>query len=56
MSIEFGAKAGLVAPDQTTFDYLQHKEYAPKLADWDEAVAYWKTLKTDEGAEFGIMY
>jgi 3-isopropylmalate/(R)-2-methylmalate dehydratase large subunit len=52
MSIEFGAKAGLVAPDQTTFDYLQHKEYAPKLDDWDAAVAYWKTLKTDDDATF----
>ncbi|WP_426358582.1 3-isopropylmalate dehydratase large subunit [Pseudocolwellia sp. HL-MZ19] len=52
MSIEFGAKAGLIAPDQKTFDYLQHKEYAPKLDDWDTAVAYWKTLKTDDGASF----
>ncbi|NMP32238.1 3-isopropylmalate dehydratase large subunit [Thalassotalea sp. M1531] len=52
MSIEFGAKAGLIAPDQTTFDYLQHKEYAPKLADWDAAVANWKTLKTDDEATF----
>jgi 3-isopropylmalate/(R)-2-methylmalate dehydratase large subunit len=52
MSIEFGAKAGLIAPDQKTFDYLQHKEYAPKLDDWDAAVAYWKTLKTDDGASF----
>lgn len=52
MSIEFGAKAGLIAPDKTTFDYLQHKEYAPKLSDWDAAIADWKTLKSDEGAEF----
>jgi len=52
MSIEFGAKAGLVAPDQITFDYLQHKEYAPKLDDWDAAVAQWKTLKTDDDATF----
>lgn len=52
MSIEFGAKAGLIAPDETTFKYLQHKEYAPKLSDWDDAVADWKTLKTDDGATF----
>lgn len=52
MSIEFGAKAGLVAPDQTTFDYLQHKEYAPKLDEWDAAVAHWQTLKSDDDAEF----
>ena len=55
MSIEFGAKAGLIAPDQTTFDYLQHKEYAPKLADWDAAVSYWQTLKTDEDASFDTV-
>ncbi|MFD2167935.1 3-isopropylmalate dehydratase large subunit [Thalassotalea euphylliae] len=52
MSIEFGAKAGLIAPDETTFEYIQHKEYAPKLDEWEAAVAYWKTLKTDEGATF----
>ena len=52
MSIEFGAKAGLIAPDQTTFDYLADKEYAPKGADWEAAVAQWKTLKTDEDAVF----
>ncbi len=52
MSIEFGAKAGLIAPDQTTFDYLADKEYAPKGADWDAAVTQWKTLKTDNEAVF----
>jgi 3-isopropylmalate/(R)-2-methylmalate dehydratase large subunit len=52
MSIEFGAKAGLIAPDQTTFDYLQHKEYAPKLDEWDAAVAHWQTLKSDDDATF----
>lgn len=52
MSIEFGAKAGLIAPDQTTFDYLQGKDYAPKGNDWESAVAHWKTLKTDTGASF----
>lgn len=52
MSIEAGARAGMVAPDQTTFDYLQGRPHAPEGADWDEAVAYWKTLPTDEGATF----
>ena len=52
MSIEWGAKAGLIAPDQTTFDYLEGRPEAPKGADWDAAVAHWKTLVTDEDAEF----
>ena len=52
MSIEAGAKAGLIAPDQVTFDYLEGRDHAPKGAAWDEAVAYWKTLPTDEGATF----
>ncbi|MGJ6978962.1 3-isopropylmalate dehydratase large subunit [Aestuariimicrobium soli] len=52
MSIEWGAKAGMMAPDQTTFDYLQGRPHAPQGADWDAAVEYWKTLKTDEGATF----
>jgi 3-isopropylmalate/(R)-2-methylmalate dehydratase large subunit len=52
MSIEAGAKAGLIAPDQITFDYLEGREHAPSGAAWDEAVAYWKTLPTDEGATF----
>lgn len=52
MAIELGAKAGMVAADQTTFDYLQGRPFAPKGADWDAAVAYWSTLKTDEGAKF----
>jgi 3-isopropylmalate/(R)-2-methylmalate dehydratase large subunit len=42
----------MVAPDQTTFDYLEGRPHAPQGADWDEAVAYWKTLPTDEGAVF----
>ena len=50
MSIEAGARAGLVAPDQTTFDYLQGRDHAPTGADWDAAVADWSTLVTDEGA------
>lgn len=52
MSIEGGARAGLVAPDETTFAYLKDRPLAPKGAEWDEAVAYWKTLHTDEGAKF----
>lgn len=52
MSIEWGAKAGMVAPDETTFAYLKGRPNAPQGADWDAAVAYWSSLVTDEGAEF----
>jgi 3-isopropylmalate/(R)-2-methylmalate dehydratase large subunit len=52
MSIEAGARAGLIAPDQTTFDYLEGRERAPQGADWDAAVAYWRTLVTDDDAVF----
>ena len=52
MSIEAGARAGLIAPDQTTFDYIQGKPHAPVGAEWDKAVAYWKTLVTDSDAKF----
>jgi 3-isopropylmalate/(R)-2-methylmalate dehydratase large subunit len=52
MSIECGARAGMVAPDQVTFDYLKGRPKAPSGADWDRAVSFWKTLKTDPGAEF----
>jgi 3-isopropylmalate/(R)-2-methylmalate dehydratase large subunit len=52
MSIEAGARAGMVAPDETTFAYLKGRAHAPEGADWDAAVAYWKTLPTDEGATF----
>ena len=52
MSIEGGARAGLIAPDETTFAYLEGRPYAPKGADWDRAVAWWRTLRTDEGAAF----
>ena len=52
MSIEGGARAGLVAPYETTFAYLEVRPYAPKGADWDKALAWWKTLHTDAGAEF----
>lgn len=52
MSIEWGAKAGMVAPDQTTFDYLQGRPHAPRGTDWDAALAYWGTLHTDADATF----
>ena len=52
MSIEAGARAGLIAPDETTFAYLKGRPMAPKGEDWDRALAYWKTLHTDPGAEF----
>nr|WP_188544695.1 3-isopropylmalate dehydratase large subunit [Rhodococcus trifolii] len=52
MSIEAGARAGMIAPDQTTFDYIEGRPHAPKGADWDAAVAEWSTLVTDEGAVF----
>jgi 3-isopropylmalate/(R)-2-methylmalate dehydratase large subunit len=52
MSIEGGARAGLIAPDDTTFEYLRGKPFAPTGADWDAAVAYWRSLRTDDGAAF----
>ncbi|WP_311031449.1 3-isopropylmalate dehydratase large subunit [Mesorhizobium koreense] len=52
MSIEGGARAGLIAPDETTFAYVKDKPRAPKGAAWDQALAYWKTLRSDEGAHF----
>ena len=52
MAIEHGARAGLVAPDDTTFAYLKGRPMAPKGADWDAAVAYWRTLSTDAGARY----
>jgi 3-isopropylmalate/(R)-2-methylmalate dehydratase large subunit len=52
LSIEMGARGGLIAPDQKTFEYVKGKLYAPKGADWDKAMNYWKTLKTDENAVF----
>lgn len=52
MSIEAGARAGMIAPDRTTFDYLQGRPHAPQGEDWDAAVAYWSTLRTDEDAVF----
>ncbi len=52
MSIEGGAKAGLIAPDEVTFEYLKGREHSPAGADWDAAVEDWKSLATDEGAQF----
>src|SRR5256886_5193865 len=52
MSIEWGARAGMIAPDDTTFEYLRGRQYAPKGAEWDAAVEYWRGLGTDEGATF----
>jgi 3-isopropylmalate/(R)-2-methylmalate dehydratase large subunit len=52
MAIEGGARAGLIAPDETTFAYLKGRPYAPKGADWDAAVAWWKSLATDPGATY----
>ncbi|TBT83120.1 3-isopropylmalate dehydratase large subunit [Propioniciclava sinopodophylli] len=52
MSIEWGAKAGMVAPDETTFAYLKGRPHAPEGADWDAAVEYWKTLRSDDDAVF----
>ncbi|MFK0071703.1 3-isopropylmalate dehydratase large subunit [Arthrobacter woluwensis] len=52
MSIEAGARAGMVAPDQTTYDFMKGRPHAPEGADWDAAVEYWNTLHTDEGAVF----
>lgn len=52
LSIEMGARGGMVAPDQTTFDYLKGREYAPKGREWDDAVAYWRTLPSDDDAVY----
>jgi len=52
MSIEGGARAGLIAPDQKIFDYLKNKPMSPKNKNWDKAIDYWKNLKTDSGANF----
>ncbi|PIQ73830.1 3-isopropylmalate dehydratase large subunit [Candidatus Roizmanbacteria bacterium CG11_big_fil_rev_8_21_14_0_20_36_8] len=52
MSIEMGARGGMIAPDETTYEYMKDREFMPKGDKWNEAVAYWKTLPTDEGAEY----
>ncbi|WBX72695.1 3-isopropylmalate dehydratase large subunit [Tenacibaculum pacificus] len=56
MSIEMGARGGMIAPDQTTFDYVEGKEFAPKGVDFDKKVAYWKTLPSDADATFDQEY
>ncbi len=52
LSIEMGSRAGIIAPDETTFTYLKDREYAPKGEDWDKAVGYWKTLRSEDDAVF----
>jgi 3-isopropylmalate/(R)-2-methylmalate dehydratase large subunit len=52
LSIEMGSRGGMIAPDETTFNYIKGREYAPKGKDWDAALAYWKTLKSDADAVF----
>ena len=52
LSIEMGARGGMIAPDQKTFDYIKGREFTPQGADWDKAMKYWETLHTDEGAIF----
>ncbi|GAB3188596.1 3-isopropylmalate dehydratase large subunit [Nesterenkonia suensis] len=54
MSIEAGARAGMIGPDETTFDYIKGRPHAPQGADWDAAVENWRALRTDEGAEFDV--
>jgi len=56
MSIEMGARCGIIAPDETTFEYIKGREFAPKGADWDKAMAHWKTLFSDEDAEFDAVH
>lgn len=50
LSIEMGARGGMIAPDEVTFEYIKGREYAPKGEEWEQALAYWKTLKSDEDA------
>ena len=56
MSIEGGSRAGMIAPDDTTFEYLAGREFSPKGADWDKAVAQWRTLPSDEGATYDAIF
>ena len=56
MSIEMGARGGMIAPDTTTFDYIKGREFAPKGEHLEQAVAYWKTLKSDENATFDAEF
>ncbi len=55
MAIEAGARAGLIAPDEKTYEYLKGREFAPKGASWDQAMAYWQSLPSDEGAVFDTV-
>ncbi|MET7000983.1 3-isopropylmalate dehydratase large subunit [Chitinophaga defluvii] len=55
MSIEMGARGGIIAPDDVTFDYIKGREFAPQGADWDKSLAYWKTLHSDEDAVFDAV-
>ena len=56
LSIEMGARGGMIAPDQKTFDYIQGREFTPTGANWDKAMTYWETLHTDAGANFDKEY
>lgn len=56
MSIEMGARGGMIAPDETTFEYVKGRKFAPKGEEFDKKVAYWKTLKTDDDAVFDLEY
>ncbi len=56
MSIEMGARGGMIAPDETTFEYIKGREFAPKGEKFDKLVDYWRTLPSDEGAEYDLVY
>ncbi len=56
LSIEMGARGGMIAPDEKTYAYIKGRQFAPKGNDWDTVMAYWKTLKTDEDATFDVEY
>lgn len=56
MSIEMGARGGMIAPDEKTYEYIKGRQFAPKGEKWEEALAYWKTLKTDDDATFDKVY
>ena len=56
MSIECGARGGMIAPDEKTFEYVKGRKFAPKGENLEKALAYWKTLKTDEGASFDTEF
>jgi 3-isopropylmalate/(R)-2-methylmalate dehydratase large subunit len=56
LSIEMGARGGIIAPDEKTFEYIKDREFTPKGAAWDKAMTYWSTLKTDDGASFDKEY